>query len=780
MADGSPWPLPSGSGGTTLLEVITRLQADALAGVGTATLFARILNAFREATGSPCGLIGEVFGNAGPSPFLCPMALAGPGTEGGGPDAGERQVAALAPFDGPVGRVMRKGSALLENTPAPTGSAGDGPAPLTAFLGIPIMAPPVFTGLVALGNRPGGYDPGQIEALQPLVTTATALLRARRAEEKWALVERHMRLVRAELRDQKERMDQVIAGTGVGIWDWNPQTGVLIINERWAGIVGYTLAELQPVSIATWRRLVHPQDLEKAETLLEDVFAGRSPLYACDIRMRHKAGHWVWVRDSGRIMGRDSAGRALRMVGTHLDVTEERRTLEQALDYRGQIEAILAAVPDGIMTVDRDLRITRVNRAAEALFGWPADSIVGQTVDVLLPEGQAETHGRLARAFFKTEEPDARRQMAGWRAVQGRKRDGSLFPVLVTLSATLIDGQPMVVAALKDMTVIEQQKADLRALADEVGEQLKAAQAANHAKNRFLAALSHELRTPLNAIIGFSELVATDTDEHIDPEKRREYAADVAQAGTHLLALISDLLDLARIEANRIELEIEPCPPDGLTSDAVRMLGPSLRDKGIELEVAVAPDLPRVAADRRAVQQILTNLLGNAGKFTPKGGRVTVTVGLDRAVPGQVRFTVEDTGCGVPADKLPLLGQPFVQVGDKRRASAPGLGLGLAISRGLVERMGGMLRIESELGRWTRVSFGLPTPGGATPGGATPGGATPGGATPGGATPGGATPGGAVPERAVSSHPASGRCAGSGGKAHPGGNDGPLESVVSE
>lgn len=356
------------------------------------------------------------------------------------------------------------------------------------------------------------------------------------------------------------------------------------------------------------------------------------------------------------------------------------------------------------MTVDEGLTITQFNPAAEAVFGWTAAEILGRPLSVLLPNDLIGRHGDLARRFF-TDQPGLRRQMAGWRTVDGRRRDGSAVPLLVTLSLTELDGKPVAVAAVKDVSVIETQKAELRTLAQQLSEQLALAQEANRAKSRFLAAMSHELRTPLNAIIGFSELVASDTQRRITPEKREEYAADVARAGAHLLSLINDLLDLARIEENKIDLECVRTPPDELLEAPLRMLGPGMRDKGITLIKEAAEELPMVEADRRAVFQVLVNLIGNSMKFTPSGGTITLgAVAEDRFV----RFRVEDTGCGIPPDKLPMISQPFVQVEDHWKGGASGLGLGLAISRQLIERMGGAFQIESEYGRWTRVSFTLP------------------------------------------------------------------------
>lgn len=252
---------------------------------------------------------------------------------------------------------------------------------------------------------------------------------------------------------------------------------------------------------------------------------------------------------------------------------------------------------------------------------------------------------------------------------------------------------------------LRSQRDQVEALADRLGQQLRAAEAANAAKTRFLAAMSHELRTPLNAVIGFAEVLSSDLSDGLSPAKRREYAGDVRDAGQHLLSLIDDLLDMARIEERRLALNITRQSVEALIGDALKMSRGVLEQRGLIPRFDIASGLPLVNADARAVRQIVINLVSNAAKFTPAGGRIMVSASDEGDF---VRVTVSDTGCGIPAEILPRLGQPFVQARDPLVTGVGGLGLGLAISRQLVELQGGALIIDSAVGEGTRAAFTLP------------------------------------------------------------------------
>ncbi len=232
------------------------------------------------------------------------------------------------------------------------------------------------------------------------------------------------------------------------------------------------------------------------------------------------------------------------------------------------------------------------------------------------------------------------------------------------------------------------------------------AEDANAAKSKFLAIVSHELRTPLNAVIGFSEIMHLETFGTLGDPHYREYAGHINKAGRHLLAIIGDILDASKIEAGALDLEDEAVEVAGAIDDALSFVSDRAAAAGVTLSVSLAPDLPMLRADRRRMTQILLNLLSNAVKFTPRGGRVEVGATVDGA--GGVVMSVADTGIGIAAKDIPLVLAPFGQVSSAHSRAHAGTGLGLPLTKALVELHGGAFSLDSAPGVGTTVRCRFP------------------------------------------------------------------------
>jgi len=255
-----------------------------------------------------------------------------------------------------------------------------------------------------------------------------------------------------------------------------------------------------------------------------------------------------------------------------------------------------------------------------------------------------------------------------------------------------------VVAVLRDVTGRKQQQ---QALEDARAD----AERANAAKSRFLATMSHELRTPLNAIIGFSEMLKREAALMLDAKRRNEYAGLINDSGNHLLSVVNGILDMSKIETDNFEITPEPFNPGQVIASCCDILALRARDAGVALERLVPGDLPEIVADKRALNQIMFNLLSNAIRFTDRGGKVLVSA---RAEAGNITFVVEDNGVGISDEDLARVGEPYFQAGasyDRRHA---GTGLGLSIVKGLVRLHGGEFSIRSRIGEGTRITIGLP------------------------------------------------------------------------
>ncbi len=233
------------------------------------------------------------------------------------------------------------------------------------------------------------------------------------------------------------------------------------------------------------------------------------------------------------------------------------------------------------------------------------------------------------------------------------------------------------------------------------------AETANASKTAFLANMSHELRTPLNAILGFSEIIAQECFGPVGSARYKEYAGDIHSSGAHLLNLINDLLDVAKIEAGKMEISPHLIDAKRVFDIALKLIGAKAREKGQALSISVDADAPPLYADERALKQILINLVSNAVKFTPQGGAIKVSAGQARG--GGFQIVCEDNGPGIPREKLDKIFTPFSQVDNRYDRQAGGTGLGLALVRGLTELHGGRAWLESEYGKGCRAYVVLPT-----------------------------------------------------------------------
>jgi PAS domain S-box-containing protein len=388
--------------------------------------------------------------------------------------------------------------------------------------------------------------------------------------------------------------------------------------------------------------------------------------------------------------------RAAKLMSSELVELNDKLRRESELRARTS-EALLKTVLDNaaeaIISLNGNNVVTSLNRAAETIFGYRSEDIVGRPISVL----------------FEDWTPDlevAQQQFIEWPAREGapyvnevrcRRSCGKAFSAELSFSRIPIEGDVLVISFWRDISERKAAQAELIAAAEE-------AQAASLSKSAFLANMSHELRTPLNAIIGFTDLLRDEIHGPIQPVKYREYVRDISESGAHLLQLVNDILDLSRIESGRYDLVLEPMNLRDVASSVVRQLSLLAHQGDVEFVDSIADDLPSIAADRRALRQVLYNLLSNAIKFTPPGGRVSISA---LPVPIGVEVTVEDTGIGMPKDALPRLGKPFEQVANGYSRAHGGAGLGLAITKKLIGLQGGAMTFDSELGVGSvfRVAF---------------------------------------------------------------------------
>ena len=406
---------------------------------------------------------------------------------------------------------------------------------------------------------------------------------------------------------------------------------------------------------------------------------------------RRPDGTRLYLNLSLRVL-RDLDGRLQGHVCALRDATAAR--VEQDREtVRARYGDLFEALPDAIVIVNDSDRIVHVNAQAVALFGHAPERAIGEPVEMLLPARLRAQHLPQRSGYLQS---PGLRPMGRGLDLLGMRADGAEFPVEISLGPIELEGRRLVISAIRD---ISERKNIERALQHKNVE----LERANRAKDHFLATMSHELRTPLNAILGFSGLMLMRLPGPLTEAQERQLN-HVQASGRHLLSLINDLLDLARIESGHVELVCEPVDPRPVLDEVLTALRPTAEAKSLPLEATLPEGDLRVLADRRALHQVVLNLTANAIKFTA-GGRVRIE--LQPRPPDRLALSVVDTGIGISAEDRARLFQAFTQVGDWRTRRGEGTGLGLHLSHKLAELMDGTIEVDSEPGRGSRFSLVL-------------------------------------------------------------------------
>jgi len=573
-----------------------------------------------------------------------------------------------------------------------------------------VVAAPVEAGgpyVVAAGEPPAQGLAALVDDVWVLITPLLLGLgvvglflwqgvRRARASREWASSERRFRIA--------------VEAARCGVWEWDLEAEEVTLSDYMATLLGFERGGV--ISSETVMGRIHPRFRDEVRHALRQASAYGA--FEVTFPVPGEAGRTRWIDARGQARGqRGEAGFSV-ILGVALDITEARRAKAAAQSAESRLRDGVESISEAFVLFDRNGRLILSNQAFEDAFGFqPGVVRRGAAKDEL---------NRIAALAIKAEHAPAHRR-AGLREVE--LHDGRWLQLSERFTS---EGGSVVTAA--DITAIKREEAERRRAVEDLSRtvaQLESSQqmlsqlarkyeiamtraeAANQAKSEFLANMSHELRTPLNAINGFSEIMASELFGPIG-DKYRGYAGDILKSGQHLLSLINDILDMAKIEAGKMTLHYETVALRDVCEEAVRLMRGKAQEAGLSLTVE-AGDLPNIEADQRGVKQILLNLISNAVKFTPEGGAVTLSLTAFCGPMGEdrVRIACADTGIGIAAEDLSRLARPFEQVEGQHSKTTQGTGLGLALTKSLIELHGGQMSIQSEPGVGTVVSFDLPT-----------------------------------------------------------------------
>ncbi len=507
------------------------------------------------------------------------------------------------------------------------------------------------------------------------------------------------------LRLADQRISNLIESAKICNWEWNVVTGEHKVNKYWAALLGYDLEELGPVTFNTWRDRVHPDDLAATEALFERSMTDPSVAYRAEYRLRHKDGRWIWVLDTGSTLRRGPNGAAELIAGVQVDIGEQKAReaaltaiqteLERSIAERAKVEQRLvdiATVSDGwLWEMDKDRRYSLV---LDGKFfndnGVPKEALIGKTQEEWLAANPEMLPGvewdrllsllnaNLPFRDFIYRAPGSTDGAVLWRRMTGTP----IFDNSGTFAGYRGVGS--------DVTELFQAKAD--------------AEQASHAKSMFVANMSHEIRTPLNGVLGMAEVL----DGVLSNPDHKRMIATIRRSGESLLNILNDILDMSKIEAGKLELECVPFRLQDVADRVQELHALSAEEKGLEFEVLISEGSGvHYAGDPYRVEQILHNLVSNAIKFTLQG-EVVVVLGAHDNEPLQIE--VRDTGIGMTPDQMDCLHDEFRQADVSVTRRFGGTGLGMAITRKLVETMDGTIQVGSTYGKGTTIRVFLPLP----------------------------------------------------------------------
>jgi PAS domain S-box-containing protein len=577
-----------------------------------------------------------------------------------------------------------------------------GHAPVIRELVAPIMRSGRIVAILGIGNKPEDYTEKDAEVVSFL------------GDVTWTIVER--KLAQQALSDSEERLTLSLAAAKMGVWEWDVRTNTVFWSPECYNIFG---VKSFGGKLESFRDLVHPEDRDRIWLRTKQAMEERT-VFEVEFRIIQPGGNVRWLTDLGQFEY-DADGQPLRLVGNTKDITE-RKQAEEALSEshrelhetalrleqsRNMLQLVVESIPVRIFWKDRDLRYLGCNTI------FARDAGLSRTEELLGLDDFAMGWREQAEFYQADDRKVMESGLPRLNIVEQQSTPTGAKIWLNTSKAPLFmpNGEVFgILGIYEDITERKQAEEERARVEDDLVQAKRLAEAANNAKSEFLANMSHEIRTPMNAIIGMTDL-ALETDL---TDEQREYLEIIGNSGGSLMTLINNMLDFSKIESKKLDLDpIEFNLPDSLV-DTLRPLVERAQAKGVELVYQIQAGVPDILiGDPGRLRQVLMNLAGNAVKFTEQG-EIVLDVEKESETEGKLclRFTLTDTGIGIPFEKQTSIFEPFTQADGSTTRKYGGSGLGLAISRHLVEMMGGDILVASQPGVGStfrfRVSFEQP------------------------------------------------------------------------
>ncbi|MFK4487832.1 PAS domain-containing sensor histidine kinase [Bradyrhizobium sp. USDA 336] len=513
------------------------------------------------------------------------------------------------------------------------------------------------------------------------------------------------------------RIDTALNRGRCGLWDWDLSRGRIFWSQSMFSMLGLD-GRHELLTFGEVNALVKSDDIDLF-AIADQLISEKIDHIDQTFRMQHVDGHWIWLRVRCE-KTRGATDSSVHLIGIAVDITEQKSLAEKTVEADLRLRDAIETIPEAFVLWDASDRLVLCNSHFQRLHKLPDSAVipgtsyetvleVGRMPEVRTRHNETAAQGPGARTF------EAQLDDGSWLHISERRtKDGGYVSVGTDITRIkeheqkLVDNDLRLRATVIDLkrsqAALERQAVELADLAEKYQREKTRAEEANQTKSKFLANMSHELRTPLNAIIGFSEIMGSGMFGELGSEKYQEYCQDILTSGHYLLEVINDILDMSKIEAGRMKLDMEQLDLSQTLAESLRVVTGRAQDKHLTLDADIAKSIS-VVADRRATKQIIVNLLSNAVKFTPDGGRVVVR---SRQLDDRIVLMIADTGIGIAPHSLARLGRPFEQVESQLTKTYHGSGLGLAIARSLAQLHGGSMRLRSKIDVGTVVRVTLP------------------------------------------------------------------------
>jgi two-component system cell cycle sensor histidine kinase PleC len=512
------------------------------------------------------------------------------------------------------------------------------------------------------------------------------------------------------------RIDTALNRGRCGLWDWDLSRGRIFWSQSMFTMLGLD-SRSDLLTFGEVNALVKSDDIDLF-SIADRLISGEIDHIDQSFRMQHTGGHWIWLRVRCEL-SRVASDDALHLIGIAVDITEQKSLAEKTVEADLRLRDAIETIPEAFVLWDASDRLVLCNSHFQRLHKLPDSAVIpGTSYETVIEVGsmpEVRTRQQDTSQIPGARTFEAQLEDGSWLHISERRtKDGGYVSVGTDITRIkaheqkLVENDLRLRATVNDLkrsqAELERQAIELADLAEKYAREKTRAEEANQSKSKFLANMSHELRTPLNAIIGFSEIMGSGMFGDLGSDKYREYCHDILTSGHYLLDVINDILDMSKIEAGRMKLDMETLDLSKTLAESLRVVTGRAQDKDLVFDADISSSIPMVA-DRRATKQIMVNLLSNAVKFTPEGGRVVVR---SHVLRDKIVFLIADTGIGIAPHSLARLGRPFEQVESQLTKTYHGSGLGLAIARSLTQLHGGSMKLRSKLGAGTVVRISLP------------------------------------------------------------------------